>query len=83
LYFGSTTTRVTLILGARRFGEIDARPANTDSWRRLPPLTQWAAVRTLVRPISEPVQIRVRLCSSATANCQPTALALPPPTILP
>src|SRR6266540_917946 len=75
------TTAVTLILGRRRCGEIHGLPERTESWRRLPVFTQWAADRTLVGAISEPVQIRRRFCSSATANCQPAAFALPPPTI--
>jgi hypothetical protein len=76
------STALTLILGRRRFGAIEGLPAKTDSCLRLPPFAQCAAVSTLVGAIREPVQISLRFCSSATANCQPSALALPPPTIL-
>src|SRR5262249_55950648 len=67
--------------GARRFAEIQGLPVRTERRLRLPALTQWAAVRTLSGAISEPLQMKWRLSSSATANCQPAAFALPPPTI--
>jgi hypothetical protein len=48
----------------------------------LPLFAQCAAVSTLVGAISEPLQMNLRFCSRAIANCQPAAFALPPPTIL-
>ncbi len=74
-------TAVTLIRGRRRRGVIQGLPASTESCLRLPTFTQWAAVSTLVGAISEPLQMKRRFWVSATANCQPTGLALPPPTM--
>src|SRR3954453_6583838 len=74
-------TVVTLMRGRLRFGVIQGLPARTESCRRLPPFTQWAAVRTFVGAISDPVQMKRRLWVRATANCHPAAFALPPPTM--
>src|SRR5882757_4256745 len=74
-------TAATLIRGRRRCGVIQGLPASTESCLRLPPLTQWAAVRTLVGAISEPLQMNRRFWVRVIANCQPAAFALPPPTI--
>src|SRR5262245_61174047 len=75
------TTPRTLMRGSRRLGAIDGLPAKTESCLCLPPFAQWAAVSTLFGAISEPVQSSRRFSSSATVNCHPVALALPPPTI--
>src|SRR4051794_32759925 len=75
-------TALTLIRGGLRFGEVEGLPAKTESCRCLPPFAQCAAVSTLVGAIGDPVQISLRFCSSTPANGQPSALALPPPTIL-
>ncbi len=74
-------TAVTLIRGRCLCAEIQGLPASTESCLCLPPLTQWAAVSTLSGATSEPLQIRRRFWVKATANCQPAAFALPPPTI--